>query len=61
MTARIVALPVDGGYCRRSAPHGGSDFDRGQFEEVGRFVADVSARSLQHYDIEPDSGGALAP
>lgn len=31
--------------------HGGSDLDRGRFEEVRRFVADVSARSLRQYDI----------
>jgi predicted nucleotidyltransferase len=31
--------------------HGGSDFDHGHFEDVRRFVADVSARSLPCYDI----------
>jgi Domain of unknown function (DUF4111) len=36
--------------------HGGSDVDHGRFEDVRRFVEDVSARSLRHSDIEPDSG-----
>ena len=36
--------------------HGGSDSDPGRLEEVRRFVNDVSARSLRHYDILPDSG-----
>jgi Domain of unknown function (DUF4111) len=36
--------------------HGGSDLDHGRFEDVRRFVNDVSARSLRHYDILPDSG-----
>jgi predicted nucleotidyltransferase len=41
--------------------HGGSDLDHRRFEDVRRFVADLSARSLLRYNIEPDSGGALAP
>ena len=36
--------------------HGGSDLDPGRFEDVRRFVNEVSARSLRHYDILPDSG-----
>ena len=36
--------------------HGGSDLDHGRFEDVRRFVNDVSARLLQRYDILPDSG-----
>jgi predicted nucleotidyltransferase len=40
--------------------HGGSDSDPGRFEDVRRFVNDVSARSLRHYDILPDSGLDLA-
>jgi predicted nucleotidyltransferase len=36
--------------------NGGSDFDHGRFEDVRRFVNDVSAWSLRHYDISPDSG-----
>jgi hypothetical protein len=35
---------------------GGSDLDHGRFEDVRRFVNDVSARSLRHYDIVPCSG-----
>ena len=35
--------------------HGGSDLDHGRFEDVRRFVKDVSTWSLRHYDI-PDSG-----
>ena len=35
---------------------GGSDLDRGRFEDVRRFVDDVSARLLRRYDILPDSG-----
>ena len=35
--------------------HGGSDTDPGRFEDVRRFVNDVSARSLRHYDNSPDS------
>lgn len=38
----------------------GSDLDHGRFEDVRRFVDDVSARSLRHYDILPDSGRASA-
>jgi hypothetical protein len=34
--------------------HGGSDLDHGRFEDVRRFVKDVSTWSLRHYDI-PDS------
>ena len=34
--------------------HGGSDDDHGRFEDVRRFVNDVSARSLRHDDILPD-------
>jgi len=33
--------------------HGGSDLDNGRFEDVRRFVNDVSARSLRYYDILP--------
>ena len=36
--------------------HGGSDLDHGRFDDVRRFVNDVSARSLRHDDILPDSG-----
>jgi predicted nucleotidyltransferase len=36
--------------------HGGSDSDHGPHEDVRRFVNDVSARLLRHYDILPDSG-----
>ena len=36
--------------------HGGSELDQGRFEDVRRFVNHVSARSLRHYDILPDSG-----
>lgn len=36
--------------------HGGSDSDGGQFEEVRRFVVDVSARLLRRYDVFPHSG-----
>jgi predicted nucleotidyltransferase len=36
--------------------HSGSDLDHGRFEDVRRFVDDVSARSLRHYNILPDSG-----
>jgi Domain of unknown function (DUF4111)/Nucleotidyltransferase domain len=36
--------------------HGGSDSDHGRFEDVRRFVDDVSARSLPQYDTLPDSG-----
>jgi len=35
---------------------GGSDFDQGRLEDVRRFVRDVSARSLRHYDTFPGSG-----
>jgi hypothetical protein len=35
---------------------GGSDLDQGRFEEVRRFVDDVSARSLRHDDIVPGAG-----
>jgi hypothetical protein len=35
---------------------GGSDLDQGRFEDVRRFVGDVSARSLRHYDSLLDSG-----
>ena len=35
--------------------HGGSDLDQGRFEDVRRFVNDVSAWSLRHYDILPHS------
>jgi len=35
---------------------GGSDSDHGRVEDVRRFVNDVSARSLRHYDILPCSG-----
>ena len=31
--------------------HGGSDVDHGRFEDVRRFVEDVSARSLRQYDM----------
>jgi predicted nucleotidyltransferase len=36
--------------------HRGSDLDPGRFEDVRRFVNHVSAWSLRHYDILPDSG-----
>jgi hypothetical protein len=36
--------------------HGGSDSDHGRFEDVRRFVENISARSLRHYDVLPDSG-----
>jgi Domain of unknown function (DUF4111) len=35
---------------------GGSDLDHVRFEDVRRFVNDVSARSLRQYDILPCSG-----
>jgi predicted nucleotidyltransferase len=35
---------------------GGSESDVGRFEEVRRFVVDVSARSLKRYDLLPHSG-----
>jgi predicted nucleotidyltransferase len=35
--------------------HGGSDFDHGRFEDVCRFVNDVSADLLRHYDILPNA------
>jgi predicted nucleotidyltransferase len=35
---------------------GGSDSDDGRFEEVRRFVVDVSARMLKRYDLLPRSG-----
>ena len=35
---------------------GGSDSDVGRFQEVRRFVADISARSLKLYDLVPHSG-----
>lgn len=38
----------------------GSDSDPGRFEEVRRFVIDVSARSLKCYDPLPQSGRAAA-
>ena len=42
--------------------HGGSDLDHGRFEDVRRFVNDVSERSLRHDDILPDSGrGSAGP
>jgi hypothetical protein len=44
--ARFLSRPV---CCPR-------DFDHGRFEDVRRFVKDVSARSLRHYDTLPGSG-----
>jgi aminoglycoside adenylyltransferase-like protein/nucleotidyltransferase-like protein len=41
--------------------HGGSDLDHGRFEDVRRFVKDLSARSLRHYAILPDFDGARNP
>ena len=35
--------------------YGGSDLDHRRLEDVRRFVSDVRAWSLRHYDI-PDSG-----
>ena len=35
---------------------GGSDSDHGRFEDVRRFVNDVSAWSVRHHDIQPCSG-----
>lgn len=35
---------------------GGSELDDGQVEDVRRFVDDVSARSLRHYEMLPDAG-----
>jgi predicted nucleotidyltransferase len=43
-------------WARDSWYHGGSDLDHGRFEDVRRFVNDVSARSLRHDDILADSG-----
>ena len=36
--------------------NGGSDLDDGRGESVRRFVDDVSAWSLRHYDVLPNSG-----
>jgi len=35
---------------------GGSDLDQGRFEEVRRFVDDVSARALRDYGVWPEAG-----
>jgi hypothetical protein len=38
---------------------GGSEFDHGRFEDVRRFVNDVSARSLRHYESCPTPASIL--
>jgi Aminoglycoside adenylyltransferase, C-terminal domain len=41
--------------------HGGSDLDQGRFEDVLRFVKDVSARSLRQYAIETSPRASSRP